>query len=151
LHRLKDKRVARDVLVNEIEREKRVAQVIENTEEKHDVEALFQRADVVDRELAKFYLRSLYFRGEARLREIFIVPIDAEDSLGTTGLHRKRVESRIAADVQNRKTGEIGRDSLTETAPFDAGIISEKVSRRGRHAHEVEVVKPWTQRCHAVA
>ena len=39
------------MLVDEIERQQRVAQVVEHAHEEHDVEALAERADVVDGQL----------------------------------------------------------------------------------------------------
>jgi hypothetical protein len=41
------------VLVDQVERQQRVAQVVEHAHEEHEVEALAERADVVDRELAE--------------------------------------------------------------------------------------------------
>jgi hypothetical protein len=38
LHRLEDQHVAGDMLVDEVEREQRVAQVVEHAHEDHDVE-----------------------------------------------------------------------------------------------------------------
>src|SRR5438477_2851903 len=54
LHRLKHEYIARDVLMNEIEREQRVAQVIEHTHEDHEIEPFAERTNLVNREIAKF-------------------------------------------------------------------------------------------------
>src|SRR5689334_18229260 len=47
-HRLEDEEIARDVLADEVERQERMAEVVEDAHEQHDVEARADLRDVVD-------------------------------------------------------------------------------------------------------
>ena len=65
------------MLVDEVERQQRVAQVVEHAHEEHDVEPLAERADVVDRQLPEFDVEPAHLGGEAGLRQIILVEVDA--------------------------------------------------------------------------
>ena len=62
---------------------------------------LAERADVVDRELPELDVEAEHLGGEARLREVILVEIDAEHALGAAPLHLDRVEAAIAADIEH--------------------------------------------------
>ena len=66
------------MLVDQVEREKRMPQVIEHAHEEHDVEALAETRDIVDRQLPELDVQRLDLGGEARLRQIVVVGIDAD-------------------------------------------------------------------------
>ena len=54
LHRLTDEQIFGDVFADQIERQQRMAQVVEHPEEQDDVKPLTERADIVHRQLCKF-------------------------------------------------------------------------------------------------
>src|SRR5579883_3651650 len=70
LHRLEDQEISGDMLVNEVEGEQRMAQMVEHAHEKHDVEALAEPCDVIDRELAELDLGAAGRSGKAGLPKI---------------------------------------------------------------------------------
>src|SRR4051794_28157056 len=80
LHRLEDEHVSCDVLVDEVEGKQRMTQVIENAEKEDDVESLPERSDIVDGELAELDVELLHPGGKARLIEIGLVAVDAENA-----------------------------------------------------------------------
>ena len=80
------------MLVDQIEREQRMAQMIEHADEEHDVEPLAERADVVDRELAELDVEPVHLGGEPGLRQIVLVEIDA----------RARAPRRAASSPSSR-------------------------------------------------
>ena len=93
------------MLVDQVERQQRMAQVVEHAHEQHEVELLAERADVVDREVAEFDVEAVDLGGEARLRQIVLVEVDAEHALGAAPLHLHRVEAGVAADIEHRLAG----------------------------------------------
>jgi hypothetical protein len=134
------------VLVDEVEGQQRMAQMIEHAHEEHDVEALAQGTDVVDRELAELDVLARHFGREARLREVALVEIDAEHARGAALLHLDRVEAAVAADVEHGLAREVLRDRVREAAPFDGGVVAEEMVRGGPGAVEVDVVEPGPER-----
>ena len=109
------------MVVDEVEREQRVAQVIKHAHEEHDVEALAQRADVVDRELAELDVEPADLGGKARLRQVVVVEVDAEHPLGPAPLHLDRVEAAVAADIEHGLAGEILGIACAKPFHFTAG------------------------------
>ena len=55
-------------------------------------------------------------RGEPRLREVAVVPVDADDALGAAALHLEGVEAGVAADVEHRRAGRDPPESRARTA-----------------------------------
>src|SRR5262245_40724763 len=53
LHRMEDQEIAAEVFVDQIERETRIAQMVEHAEKQHDIEALRNSASLIDRQTAK--------------------------------------------------------------------------------------------------
>src|SRR5690348_3981176 len=146
VHRLKQQEVLGGVLVNEVERQQRMTKVIEHAHEHDEIEALTELTDVVNRQLAKFDVEAAHPGGKARLRQIFIDGVDADDARCAAALQLHRVETGVAADVEDRVAGEIARNGVGEAAPFDGRIIAEKMLRRGANTVEVEIVKPGAKR-----
>ena len=48
LHRLKQHQIARNVFIDQVERQQRVTQVIQNSHEDHEVKSLSEHPDVVN-------------------------------------------------------------------------------------------------------
>src|SRR5512138_2163897 len=98
------------MLADQIERQERVAQMVKDPEEQHEVEALAERADVIDRELRELDIEARDLSREARLPEITLVVIDRQHARRAAPLHFQRIEPGIAADIENALAGEVGRD-----------------------------------------
>src|SRR5690625_7579830 len=69
LERLEDQQIARDMLVDQIERQQRVAKVVKHTHEQHDIEAFIQGCHIIDRELPERDLTARHLAGEGRSEE----------------------------------------------------------------------------------
>src|SRR5207237_5300300 len=82
LHRLKNKQVARDMLVDEIESKKGMSQMVEHPHEQDDIEALLEHADVINGETAEIDVEILESGGETRLAKILVFGIDRDDAIG---------------------------------------------------------------------
>src|SRR6476620_3613408 len=115
------------MLADEIERQERVAQMVEYPKEQYEVETLAERADVIDRELREFDIEAGHLGCEARLLEIALVVIDREHPRGAAALHLQRIKPGVAADIENTLAGKIGRDRIGEMPPFHRGVIAKKM------------------------
>jgi hypothetical protein len=144
-HALEHQRVVHGVRVEEVEREERVAQVVEHAHEQHEVEALAEGGDVVHRELPELDVEAGDLAGEARLREVALVRVDPHDPGGAAALHLEREEPGVAPDVEDGLPIEALRQGARDGAPHDVGVIAEEVLRGGLHPVEVEVVKPLAE------
>ncbi len=127
---------------DQIERQQRMAQMIEHAEEQHDVEPLLESSDLIDRQLAEFDVETVDLGGELRLVEIVLVEIDAEHPSGAAPLHLDGVEPAIAADVEHARAGKIGRQRMAELPPFVLRIVAEEMLGRGGDAAELDIVEP---------
>src|SRR3546814_15621931 len=58
----------------------------------------------------------------------------------------QRIEAAVAADVENAFPVQICRQGVGEPPPFHRRIITEEMLRRGRHAMQVDIVKPRPER-----
>ena len=76
----------RGILADAIERQNRVAQMIEHPHEQHDVERAIEAIHLVDRELAKLDRHVLERGSEGGLGEMAGIGIDADDPAGTAAL-----------------------------------------------------------------
>src|SRR5690606_35224568 len=119
-----------------------MAQVVEHSHEDHDVEPLAERAHVIDRELAELDVHLGDFRRETCLRQIGIIEVEAENAFCAPPLHLDRVETGIAANVENRLSGEVGGYRILEFSPFHMRIVAEKMVRRSGDAIELDIVEP---------
>src|SRR5258706_7309373 len=90
-------------------------------------------ADVVDRQMAEFDIQRRHLGGEARLREVGVVAIDAEHAPGAAPLEFHRIEAGIAADIEHALVGEILRNGVREAAPLDRWVVAQEMIRRGRY------------------
>jgi hypothetical protein len=133
------------VLVDEIQREKRMAQVIENAHEQHDVERFTEGGHVIYRQLLKFDIDFTNLCSKTRLGEISLIEINRHDAIGPAFLHLNRVKARVATNVQHGPPVKIERDGVRELPPFVLRVVSKKMVRRSGHASEVKVVKPFAQ------
>ena len=132
LHRLEQQHVVRDVLADQVEREQRVAQVVEHAHEDHEVEALAQRRDVVDRQVAELDAPSLAgpaqrLGRQPRLRQIALVAVDAEHPRRAAPLHLDRVEAGVAADVEHALAGHVGGQRVGEAGELEVGIVAQEM------------------------
>ena len=60
---------------------------------------------------------------------------------------RKQAEmARVAADVEDRPSGKVGRNRVGESPPFHRRIVTEEMVGRRRHSGERQVLKPRTER-----
>ena len=64
------------MLADQVERQQRMAQMVEHAEKQHEVEALAERADVINRELGEFDVEPGHLGGETRLPQIILVVVD---------------------------------------------------------------------------
>ena len=81
---------------------------------------------------------------KARLGEIDIVKIDCHHALGPALFHFDGIESGVAADIEDRHTSEVLRNSVLKPLPFRSWIVAQEVIWRGLHTRKRKVVKPWT-------
>src|SRR5436309_10979162 len=115
------------MLADEIKRQERMTQMVEDPEEQHEVETLVERADVIDGELREFDIETGHLGREARLLEVTLVVIDREHPRRSAALHFQRIKPGIAADIEDALAGKIGRDRIGEMPPFHRRVIAEKM------------------------
>src|ERR1044071_9195493 len=133
------------MLADETKRQERVAQMVKDPEEQHEVEAFAERADVIDRELRKFDRKSAHLSREARLLEIALVVIDREHARRAAPLHFQRIEPGVAADIENALAGEVSRDRIREMPPLHRRVVTEKMVGGGFHSVQVQIVEPLAE------
>ena len=134
------------MLADQVERQQRMAKMVQDAEKQHDIEPLVQCRDVVDRELGEFDVAARDLGGKPRLAQVAFVDIDRQHPGGAAPLHFERVETAVAADIEHAAAGQIGWDGMREAAPFDGWIVAEEMVGRGLHAAEIDVVEPRPQR-----
>ena len=133
-----------DVLVDQIERQQRMAQVVEHADEQHEVEPFARaRRRRTPTACANSMSSPSHLGGEARLRQIVLVEIDARPRAprraASSPSRRSRRCSRCRArSCPARSAGIASR----EAPPFHAGIVAEEMFGRGLHAAQVDVVEP---------
>ena len=67
------------------------------------------------------------FCGESSLLEVNVIAVDADDARRPAPLHLLRVETGVAADVENAFARQVCRQRVGETPEFHARIIAEEV------------------------
>src|SRR5688572_24668575 len=102
------------MLVYEIQRKKRMPEVVKHAHENHEVELLTQRADLVNRQFSKLNIGLEHFCREPRLVQILVVEIHRNHAFGSPTFHFERVEAGIAANIQNALPGQIRRKGMGE-------------------------------------
>src|SRR5207244_11928167 len=60
-------------------------------------------------------------------------------------LHLYRVESAIAADIEDAGAGEILRNRIADWLPLDVRKVTKKMIGRGVNSMNVEIVEPLTE------
>ncbi len=133
------------MLVQQVEREQRMAQVVEHAQEQHDVEALAERGNVVDGELAELDLGAADLGGEARLGEVAFVGVDSHHAVRAAPLHLDRVEAGVAADIEHGLAAQVRRERVGEVTPLDGGVVAQEMVGRGLNPAQVEVVEPLAE------
>jgi hypothetical protein len=96
--------------VQQIERKERMPQVVGDAHEEHQIEPSSEFADVVHRHAVKFDFGAGDLRGEARLRKIRFVEIDAHHQVRAPALHFEGVEPCVAAHIEYCPAAQILRD-----------------------------------------
>src|SRR5947209_1909508 len=119
-----------------------MAQVIEDSKKKNDIEFFPELLHVVDRKFAKFDIEPQRLSGELRLRQVLIVKVDAEHAVGAAPLHFDAVEAAIAADIKHRFTAQILWNGVFKAPPLHIWVVTKKVLRGGLDSPDVDIVKP---------
>src|SRR5215208_767893 len=112
------------MLVNEIEREQRMAQMIKNSEKQDDVESFVEFVNVVDREFSKVDITPKRAGSETRLRKIAVIEIDGDDAVCAAAFHFDAVKSGVATDVEDCFATQIRRNGKLKSFPFYARVIA---------------------------
>ncbi len=133
------------MFVQQVEREQRMAEVVEHSHEQHDVEAFTERRHVVHREASEFDLDAGHLGGEARLIQVALVPVDADDAVGATAFHFDRIEAAVAPDVEHGASLQIVGQRVRESAPFDRRVVAEEMIGCGRMSAQIDVVEPLAE------
>src|SRR4051812_33970522 len=141
-HALEDQHVARHVFVDEIERQQRMPEVIEDAHEEHDVETLLQAPDLEHRQLSKVDVDLADLGGEPRLCQVALVAVDSHHARGAAALHFNGIEPGVTADVEDGAASQIGGDGLGELCPLEARIVSQEMVGRRRNTPQVQIVEP---------
>src|SRR6185503_17898126 len=115
------------MLVDQVEGEQRVTQVVEDAHEDHEIKFFVEGSDLPHGHAAELDVQVGYLRGEASLREVVFIGIDAEYALGATALHFERIEPAIAADVEDGLSGKVLRQRIGEALVFDLRVVTEEV------------------------
>jgi hypothetical protein len=136
------------MLADQIEREERMAQMVEHAHEDHEVELLADRGHIIDRQVGELdALEPEHLARQPRLGKVALVAVDAEHARRAAPLHLDRIETRVAADVEHALAAQIVRNDMGESLEFEARIIAEEMVGRCRHAvAEIDIVEPRAQR-----
>src|SRR4051812_25624868 len=107
------------MFADEIQREQRMAQMVEHAHEDHEVKPLAQRAYIVHVELREFdVVKAQRFTRQSCLSEITLVTVNAEDAIRAAALHFDRIKAGVAADIENALAVEIIRQMRREATEF---------------------------------
>jgi spore maturation protein CgeB len=137
-----------------LERVQRMAKVVEHTHKDDNVELLAanQAIDVVDVALHELDVQAELVAGKARLGQIARVVIDPQHAGCAAALHLERVEPAVAADVEDRLTGEIPGYGVFEELPEIGRKITQRVIWRGVNLGALaqpQIVEPRAELMHA--
>jgi hypothetical protein len=146
LHTLEEQKIRCNVLVNQVEREERVPQMIEDTHKDDEIEPFSKARHVPHCHPTKFDINLFYLRRKSCLSEIVLIGVNTQHLGCTATLHFKRIEARIASDVQHALAGEISRYRMPESRELCFRIVAEEMIRRRLYAAEAHIMKPWTKR-----
>lgn len=145
LEALEQEPVPNHMLEQEIERQKRVAQVIEHAHENDEIELLLQPPHLIDRHLMELDVEARVFGCEACLAQIMRIGIDADDPACIAPLHFQRVEAGIAADIENAAALEVIGDDMPEALPLEPRIVAKEVIGGRLDATDPQVVEPGAE------
>src|SRR5256885_1082399 len=134
------------MLVDQIEGEQRMPQMIKDSKEQNDVKMLPELVYVVHGEFSEFNVQPQHVGCVMCLRQISLVEINAEHTIGSAAFHLDAVESGVATDIEYGFASQIRGNRVLESFPLHAWKIAEEMFRRGLHATEVDVVEPFAER-----
>jgi|SRR5690242_13267329 len=133
-HGLKNQPVFRNMTANQIESKQRIPQVIEDTEEQYEAEALAELPHLVHRHQLEGNIETQYFSSEACLLEVIFVVIDAEHAAGSAQFHLYGIKPGVTPDVEHRHATQVLWDGALKSLPLSRWIIAQEVIRSGLYA-----------------
>src|SRR3954466_9341990 len=102
-----------------------MSQVIKHAHEQDYVEALAERCDLIDGQIAELDVAATNLAGKASLRQILLIRINPEHACGAAGLHFNGIEPRVATNVENSVSPQVARNRMREAAPLQRRVITE--------------------------
>src|SRR3954451_9930581 len=139
------------MLIDQVERQQRVAQMVEHAHEDDEVKAFVEHPNVINRQIPEFDVKAIHFCGEASLSEIFVASVQPEHPLGAATLHFNSIEAGVAPDVEDRFSFQACRDHIRKVAPFYPRVVAQEMRRRRSHAGTVKVMKARPLRSYPTA
>src|SRR4051812_20947981 len=104
-----------------------MSQVIKHAKKEHEVEPLAERSDVIDGQVPELDVETIHVGDEAGLSQILLLGIETEHSRGSAAFHLHRIEPGVAANIQDRFTGQVAWNRIRESLPFNRRIVAQEV------------------------
>src|SRR5688500_10919649 len=102
------------MVVEQVQRQQWMAEMIQNAQKDHDVEAFMELWNLINAHSPVFDAQPVHLCGEAGLFEVSVIGVETKDAACSPALHFHRVETGIASDVQHRLTSQICRNGMRE-------------------------------------
>jgi len=134
-----------DMFANEVERQQGMAQMIKDPHEDHEVEPLPQGGEIVDRQFSELDVGAVDLGRQPGLGQVPVVEIDPKNPFCAAALHLQRVETGVAADIEDAPAAQILRKRVSEAREFRTRIVLQKMMGRSLDAAEIQVVKPFPE------
>src|SRR6516225_9961237 len=83
--------------------------------------------------------------GKARLIQVAVVDIEAEDPPRSAPLGLNGIEAAIAADVEDVRAAEVDGNGICDVLPLDARKVAQEMIGGCRYAMQIDIVKPLAQ------
>src|SRR2546423_2653960 len=128
------------MLPDEIEREKRMTQVIKHTHKNDEIEPLAELFYLIYRQIGKLDILLANVGRESGLCQVVRVVIHRQDPACPAARHLDRIKAAAAPYVQHRRAGQVGRNSMCESFPLDSRIVTEEMVGGGLYTPQVDVV-----------
>ncbi|EGE59441.1 hypothetical protein RHECNPAF_2190035 [Rhizobium etli CNPAF512] len=145
LQTLEQHEIANHVFVEQIKCQQRMAQVVKDTHEEHEIEGFAELCNLINRHLPELDVEGKMIGGETGLFEIAWITIDAENPARVAAFHLEGIKSGIAADIKNAAACKIVRHHMFETVPFECRVVAEKMVRRGLDLPQPHIMEPGAQ------
>src|SRR5471032_150011 len=108
------------------------------------VELTGNRINIINGTLGKLDLQTKDLRGKARLIEITIVHVNAQNAAGASLLEFNGMEAAVASDVEDGGARQIRGQRGSDVLPLYIRKIAQEMMRRGENAIQVDIVEPIT-------